>query len=466
MVQSPVHFHIREEKMHNDYTSGNLLKQLMSFSLPYMLACFLQTFYGMADLFIAGQFNGADTVSAVSIGSQVMHMLTVVLVGLAMGTTVMISRSLGAKDTKKIAGYIGNSIVLFIGISIVLTVVLLLGTDLLLNLLSTPLEAYEEARIYLQICFGGCIFITAYNIISSIYRGLGDTTSPMIFVAIAGVLNIGLDWLLIGPFGMGASGAAIATVASQAVSVVIALCAFMKNSHGVTMQRNDLMPDASTMKDLIGIGLPISLQDGLIQVSFLTITAIANGRGVDVAAAVGIVEKIISFLFLVPSAMLSAVSALAAQNMGAGNHQRGRQVLYYAIVICICFGVICSIAAQPFADQIVGLFVKDAPKVTLLGGQYLRAYVFDCIFAGVHFCFSGYFSAYGKSIYSFIHNIISIVVMRIPGTWLASVLFPSTLYPMGLAAPLGSLLSALICVGLYYHAFLKKNRAAEMMKTA
>ena len=279
----------------------------------------------------------------------------------------------------------------------------------------------------------------------------------MLFVAIAGVLNIGLDWLLIGPFGMGAAGAAIATVASQAVSVVIALCAFMKNSHGVTMQRNDLMPDASTMKDLIGIGLPISLQDGLIQVSFLTITAIANGRGVDVAAAVGIVEKIISFLFLVPSAMLSAVSALAAQNMGAGNHQRGRQVLYYAIVICICFGVICSIAAQPFADQIVGLFVKDAPKVTLLGGQYLRAYVFDCIFAGVHFCFSGYFSAYGKSIYSFIHNIISIVVMRIPGTWLASVLFPSTLYPMGLAAPLGSLLSALICIALYYHAFMKKT---------
>ena len=369
--------------MHNDYTSGNLLKQLMSFSLPYMLACFLQTFYGMADLFIAGQFNGADTVSAVSIGSQVMHMLTVVLVGLAMGTTVMISRSLGAKDTKKIAGYIGNSIVLFIGISIVLTVVLLLGTDLLLNLLSTPLEAYEEARIYLQICFGGCIFITAYNIISSIYRGLGDTTSPMIFVAIAGVLNIGLDWLLIGPFGMGAEGAAIATVVSQAVSVVIALCAFMKNSHGVTMQRKDLMPDASTMKDLIGIGLPISLQDGLIQVSFLTITAIANGRGVDVAAAVGIMKKIISFLFLVPSAMLSAVSALAAQNMGAGNHQRGRQVLYYAIVICICFGVICSIAAQPFADQIVGLFVKDAPKVTLLGGQYLRAYVCAFLLLGL-----------------------------------------------------------------------------------
>ena len=318
--------------MNNDYTKGNLLKQLLGFSLPYMLACFLQTFYGMADLFIAGQFNGADTVSAVSIGSQVMHMLTVVLVGLAMGTTVMISRSLGARNTKKIAGYIGNSIILFAGISVVLTVVLLLGTDVILKLLSTPVEAYSQAKVYLQICFGGCIFITAYNIISSIYRGLGDTKSPMIFVAIAGVLNIGLDWLLIGPCGMGAAGAAIATVVSQAVSVVIALFAFMKNSRGVKVSRRDLKPDGSIMSGLMQVGLPISLQDGLIQVSFLTITAIANGRGVDVAAAVGIVEKIISFLFLVPSAMLSAVSALAAQNMGAGNHQRGRQVLYYAIV--------------------------------------------------------------------------------------------------------------------------------------
>ena len=186
----------------------------------------------------------------------------------------------------------------------------------------------------------------------------------------------------------------------------------------------------------------------------------------DVAAAVGIVENIISFLFLVPSAMLSTVSALAAQNMGAGNHQRGRQVLYYAVSICIGFGVLCSIVAQPFADQIVGMFVKDSPQVTVLGGQYLRAYVFDCIFAGIHFCFSGYFSAYGKSIYSFIHNIISIVVVRIPGAWLASVMFPSTLYPMGLAAPLGSLLSALICIALYYHAFMKKSSDVKRANNA
>lgn len=288
----------------------------------------------------------------------------------------------------------------------------------------------------------------------------------MIFVAIAGVLNIGLDWLLIGPCGMGAAGAAIATVFSQAVSVVIALFAFMKNSRGVKVSRRDLKPDGSIMSGLMQVGLPISLQDGLIQVSFLTITAIANGRGVDVAAAVGIVEKIISFLFLVPSAMLSTVSALAAQNMGAGNHQRGRQVLYYAVSICIGFGILCSIVAQPFADQIVGMFVKDSPQVTVLGGQYLRAYVFDCIFAGIHFCFSGYFSAYGKSIYSFIHNIISIAVVRIPGAWLASVMFPSTLYPMGLAAPLGSLLSALICIALYYHAFMKKSSDVKRVNNA
>lgn len=442
--------------MKNDYTQGNLLKQLIGFSVPYLLACFLQSFYGMADLFITGQFNDAATVSAVSIGSQVMHMLTVVLVGLAMGTTVMISRSLGAKDEKGIAGYIGNSVILFGILSVVLTVVLLLSTNGILALLSTPVEAFDQAATYLRICFTGCIFITAYNIISAVCRGLGDTKSPMIYVAIAGVLNIGLDWLLIGPFGMGAAGAAIATVLAQAVSVVIALVSMRKKGY-VQLSKQDFKVSVPLMKQLFAIGFPISMQDGLIQISFLIITAIANGRGVDVAAAVGIVEKIISFLFLVPSAMLSTVSALAAQNAGAGNHARGRQVLVFGISICVLFGILWTVICQFQSSTIVGMFVKDEPKVVMLGTQYLKAYVLDCIFAGIHFCFSGYFSAYGKSGYSFIHNIISIAAVRIPGAYLASVLYPETLYPMGLAAPLGSLLSAVICVIMYYFAFVRKE---------
>ena len=209
--------------MQKDLTQGNLFGKMMQFAVPYLIASFLQTFYGMADLFIAGQFNGAATVSAVAVGSQVMHMLTVVIVGLAMGTTVCISRSVGAGSKRQAAGFIGNSAALFTGVAAVLTLVLLVSTNGILRILAVPPEALEQARYYLVICFAGVPFITAYNVISSIFRGLGDTKSPMIFVAIAGLINIGFDYLLIGPLSMGAAGAAIATVAAQAVSVFLAL---------------------------------------------------------------------------------------------------------------------------------------------------------------------------------------------------------------------------------------------------
>ena len=435
--------------MQQDLTQGNLFGKMMQFAIPYLIACFLQTFYGMADLFITGQFNGAAAVSAVAVGSQVMHMLTVVIVGLALGTTVCISRSVGAGLGRQTSGYIGNSVVLFAAVAAVLTVVLLACTNGILRILSVPPEALSHARNYLVICFIGVPFIVAYNVISSIFRGIGDTRSPMVFVALAGLINIGFDYILIGPCGMGAAGAAIATVGSQAFSVVAALLYLVIGKSDIRITRSDLKPDKRLMSQLLGIGVPIAVQEGLIQVSFLVITAIANSRGVDVAAAVGIVEKIICFVFLVPSSMQSTVSAVAAQNAGAGNHDRGRKALRYGITVCVVYGAFIFLISQFAAEQIVGVFVTDEPEVVRLGGQYLRSYTIDCMVAGVQFCFSGYFSAYGKSLYAFVHNITSIVLVRIPGAYLASVLFPATLYPMGLAAPMGSALSCVICLFLY-----------------
>lgn len=435
--------------MQVDLTEGNLFHKIVRFSVPYLIASFLQTFYGLADLFITGQFNGSGPITAVAVGSQVMHMLTVIIIGLAMGTTVTVARSVGAKDREKAGRYIGNSITIFAVFAAAATALLIFCTDGILSALSTPAEAWTQAHQYLLICFAGVPFITAYNVISSIFRGLGDTKSPMIFVAIAGVINIGLDYLLVGPMAMGAAGAAIATVSAQAISVVIAFLTFINKNRDIRVNGKLLRPDGLICRELLGIGAPIALQDGVIQISFLIITRIANGRGVDVASAVGIVEKFISFVFLVPSAMLSTVSAAAAQNAGAGRHDRGRQALRFGILTCIGFGIIIFVICQFAADGIVGLFAPGEPRVAVLGGQYLRAYSFDVALAGIHFCFSGFFSAYGKSVYSFLHNIISVAAMRVPGAWLASVLWPATLYPMGLAAPLGSLLSALICMYLY-----------------
>ena len=435
--------------MQVDLTEGKLSHKIVRFSVPYLIASFLQTFYGLADLFITGQFNGAGPITAVAVGSQVMHMLTVIIIGLAMGTTVTVAHSVGAKDREKAGRYIGNSITIFAIFAAAATLLLILSVSGILSALSTPVEAREQAHQYLLICFAGVPFITAYNVLSSIFRGLGDTRSPMIFVAIAGVINIGLDYLLVGPLAMGAAGAAIATVAAQAISVGSAFFAFRKKNPDIRINRTLLRPDRLICRELLGIGAPIALQDGIIQISFLIITRIANGRGVDVASAVGIVEKFISFVFLVPSAMLSTVSAAAAQNAGAGQHERGRQTLRYCIWTCIGFGAIIFVICQFAAAGIVGLFAPGEPQVAVLGGQYLRAYSFDVALAGIHFCFSGYFSAYGKSVYSFLHNIISVATVRIPGAWAASAWFPETLYPMGLAAPLGSLLSAVICAFLY-----------------
>lgn len=452
-------------KMVQNLTEGSIRKNLIRFALPFLAASFLQTFYGLADLFITGQFNGAASITGVSNGSQVMHMLTVVIVGLSMGPTVLIARSVGAKDKKQIATSIGNAVSLFAILAAVVTVVLLLCVHPIISLLSTPAEAVDETWRYMVICFVGIPFITAYNVVASIFRGLGDTTTPMKFVAYAGILNVGLDILLIGPLHMGAAGAAIATVFSQAVSDVLAIRALLKTDAGSSVTRKDLRFDKNLMGKIIRIGVPIAMQEGFIQISFLAITAIANSRGVEVAAAVGIVEKVISFLFLVPSAMMSTVSAVTAQNAGAGKNERGREALFFAIFCCVTYGAIIAILCQIFPEQIVDLFVQDDPEVVKLGGQYLRSYSIDTMIAGIHFCFSGYFSAYGKAAYSFFHNIVSVLAVRIPGAYLASVYYPDTLFPMGLAAPMGSALSSVICIILYLHGKKYWNPAPEKVKS-
>lgn len=273
------------------------------------------------------------------------------------------------------------------------------------------------------------------------------------------MINVILDYILIGVFDMGATGAALATVTAQAVSVLVALFAMIHMKSGIRITGRDLIPGRENLSAVLKVGFPIAMQDGFIQITFLVITAIANGRGVDVAAAVGIVEKLISVFFLVPSAMMSSVSAIASQNAGVGRHERGRRVLAYGIAISVAFGLVMSVFCQFGAKQLVGFFAKEEPEVIRLGGQYLRAYIFDCAVAGIHFCFSGYFCAYGKASLSFVHNLLSGLFVRIPGAYLASLFFPDTLYPMGWAAPAGSLFSALICLAFYIR--MQKRKTAD-----
>lgn len=431
--------------MKGNLTEGSIFRTLIRFAVPYFFACFMQAFYGMADLYITGRYNGAASITAVAVGSQIMHMVTVIIIGFAMGTTVLLGNAAGAKDSERAAKTVGNSIFIFAVFSILLMTALLCLTPYIVSWMNTPAEAFSDTCRYLTVCFAGIPFIVAYNVISSMFRGLGDSRTPMYFVAVACVANILLDMLFIGGMGLGASGAAFGTVLAQALSSAAAFFVIRRRGFDFKVTRRDLCPDRRVIGRMLSVGSPVAFQDGLIQVSFLIITMIANSRGLVAATAVGVVEKIISFLFLVPSALLSAVSAITAQNVGAGKEQRAKRTLLYALEVAVAAGLAFSVFCQVFPQFLVGMFNRE-PAIVAAGCQYLRSYAFDCLFAGIHFCFSGYFCGCGKSYISFIHNIVSIVLMRIPGAWLASLYFPETLYPMGWAAPLGSVISSVICV--------------------
>lgn len=443
--------------MEKNLTTGSVLKTVLYFSLPYLLSYFLQTLYGMADLFIIGQFNSVDSITSVSIGSQVMHMLTVMIIGLAMGATIMIGQAVGAEKREQVSSVIGNTITLFMALSIVLTIGLLFMVKPIVSIMSTPAEAVSETISYLTICFIGIPFITAYNIISSIFGGMGDSKSPMYFIAVACAANIALDYLFIGGMHLGAAGAALGTTLSQTISVIVSFIVILKRETGIRLKKENFKPQRRTLSGLLKIGIPVALQDGFIQISFIIITIFANKRGLNDAAAVGIVEKIIGILFLVPSSMLQTVSALSAQNIGAGKHERARLTLRYASIMSVVWGIVVCLIMQFHAEIFIQFFSKDSAAVVLLGSQYMRGYVWDCILAGIHFCFSGYFCAYGLSGISFLHNSLSILCVRIPLAYVASKNFADTLFPMGLASPAGSMLSVIICMGVFFW-LNRKNR--------
>ncbi len=428
--------------------------RVLSFSLPYLLSCLMQTLYGMADLFIIGQFDGVASTTAVSIGSQVMHMITVVIVALTMGTTVLIGKSVGRRERALTSRAVGNTVTLFACLAACATVGLLLAVRPIVGWMSTPAEAYGETCAYLTVCFSGIPFITAYNVISAIFRGMGNSKTPMYFVAVACVSNIALDLFLIGVLDLGAVGAALGTTLSQGISVLLALLFMRRLKTGFSMKKSDLRPRRAVMGELLRVGVPVALQDGFIQIAFLLVTLFANQRGMLDAAAVGIVEKVIGILMLVPSAMLSTTSALCAQYIGAKEEKLARMTLRCTVLLSVAFGSLSVLAMQFGAEWLVGCFTDEA-AVALMGGQYMRGYVWDCMLAGIHFCFSGYFCACKHSGISFLHNCIAILTARVPIAYWASKTCASLL-PMGLASTLGSAVSAAVCLVAYV--WLQKNR--------
>ena len=440
-------------------TEGPISQALISFALPLLLGNLFQQLYNTADSLIVGNFLGSEALAAVSSSGNLIFLMVGLVNGVSMGAGVVIARYFGAKDYDRMQKTIHTLLAFGLVAGALLTVVGVVLSPVMLRLMDTPETVLPDSISYFRTYFTGSLAFVLYNICMGILQAVGDSRHPLQYLIISSIVNIALDYYFMGTLHLGPAGAALGTTLSQAVSVLVSLAVILKRRL-ISVRRADFRPQRAVMGKLLQIGVPVALQDGFIQVSFVIITIIANRRGLTDAAAVGIVEKIIGFLFLIPSSMLSTVSALGAQNIGAGKPERARLTLRYAAMIACSFGITIVILTQFIAEPLVGLFTPDA-AVAAAGGQYLRGYIWDSFFAGVQFSFSGYFCACGKSGISFLHNSLSILLVRVPGAYLASKYFPQTLLPMGLANAAGSLFSILVCVIAYTILTRREKRAQE-----
>ena len=439
--------------MQNDLTSGSISKTLLSFSIPYFIAALMQALYGAVDMYVVGQYSGTSAISAVNIGSQIMLLITSFVIGIAMGTTVTLGRHIGAKDYEK-AGYaLGNTIVLFGLISLILLPTMYFLSPFITSLMNTPQEAIYQTIIYTKVCSIGIPFIVAFNVSASILRGMGDSKTPMFIVGIACIINICLDFLLTGYLHLDVLGVALATSLAQAISSFCGIIMMIKKGFPFSFKKSILQFHSHILNNIVSVGLPIAMQDTLINISFMIITIIANTRGLVASSAVGVVEKIIGFMFLVPSSMLSSISAITAQNMGAGKIGRIKQTLKLGIIITCGFGMCMCLLSWICPKTLISIFSNDFDVIEA-GSEYLKTYSIDCILVGFTFCLNGYLSGMSKSMIVFIHNTISIFLVRVPLAYIFSLLFPTTLFYMGLASPCGSLFSILI-LSIYFKYMVK-----------
>lgn len=439
-----------------DLTQGNLISTLLLFAFPYIIANFLQALYGAADLIIVGKFCDSTVVSAVATGSQLLQTLIFFITGLTVSATVLIGKAFGAKEFEKIEKIINTMNVCFIVAAIIMSILVIFFDNNLLKLLKTPLEAFNDTRDYIFICAIGLIFIFGYNAISAILRGLGNSIAPMYFVAISCIVNIVLDLLLVGKYDLGAQGAAIATVVSQAVSVIIGYIYLKKGNFVFKFKFRNIKFDIKTAKELFKIGLPLSLQDTLIPLSFLFLFSIANAMGVASSAGYGSVVRLNAFLMLPAGSFAMALTALTAQNLGAKNSKRAFKALVFSIFFAFIFGIIFFIWQQLYPKTAIAIFTTDE-NVLEAGSQYLKTFSYDYLLVPIVFCINGFLFGCGRTIFAAINSICAAFLIRVPvGFILCSYVSGATLYELGIAAPTASVATSI--VGIIYLSYLYKHK--------
>lgn len=446
---------MEEKKLSDDFTKGNIMGKLLKFMIPILGALILQAMYGAVDLLVVGQFGTSAGISAVSTGSNIINLVTFIITGLTMGVTVLIGRYLGEKKTEIIGKVIGGAIAFFIILTVFMMVILLLFAPVFANWLKAPEEAYGLTVTYVRICGVGLMFVVAYNVISGIFRGLGNSRLPLIFVAIACVVNIAGDLLLVAVLNMNVAGAAIATIMAQFVSVAISLFIIKRQPLPFSVTKNDIGFNQEIKKFLF-LGFPIALQDMLVNISFLILCAIVNGISLEASSGYGIAQKVTSFVMLIPSSLMQSMSAFVAQNVGAGKEERAKKAMKAGMASGACIGIFIF-ALSFFCGSIPSALFSPNPEYIAKSAEYLKGFSPEAILTCIVFSYIGYFNGHGKTIPVMIQGISSSFLIRVPLSYLFSIQPGANLVTIGLAVPLTSVYGILFFTVCYI--IFQKNKS-------
>ena len=439
-----------------DFTQGSILKKLFWFMLPILGALILQAAYGAVDLLVVGKFGSTAGLSAVSTGSQVLNLVTFVVTQFAMGITVLIARYIGEKKTEQIGEVLGGAAVVFTIISIGLFILMVCFARPISVLMQAPKEAVSLTTVYVRICGSGIFFIVAYNVLAAIFRGLGDSRSPLIFVLVACIVNIVCDMVLVAGLHMDAAGAALATVLAQAVSVVCAIVILVKKKLPFSISKSDFGLNKQCRK-FLEIGLPLALQEFLTQLSFLALCAFVNRLGLEASSGYGVACKIVSFAMLIPSSLMQSMASFVSQNVGAGNKKRARQAMFTGIGVGVAFGCVVFCIVMFRGDVLAGCFSNDA-AVIQKGFEYLKGFAPETIVTAVLFSMIGYFNGNNKTLWVMIQGLTQTLLVRLPMAYIMSIQPNASLTNIGLAAPTSTVVG--IVLNVIFFIYMSKKEAA------
>ena len=450
------------EENKNDFTNGNILSKLLKFMMPILGALVLQAMYGAVDILVVGQFGTTAGISGVSTGSGIVNLVIFTIAGLSMGVTVVIGRYLGEKKPERAGQVIGGAICLFLVMSAVIAAAMLIFARPLAILMQAPKEALELTVQYVRICGGGIVFIIAYNVISSIFRGLGDSKRPLLFVAIACGVNVLGDLFFVAVLDMNVAGAALATVLAQAVSVVLSLVIIKKQKLPFTMKKEDISFNPEIRK-FVRVGIPIAFQEVLTQLSFLALCAFINRLGLDASSGYGVANKIVSFVMLVPGSLMQSMASFVAQNVGAGLEKRARRAMVTGMFIGVTIGIFIALFSWFGGSLLAGIFANDA-QVIARAAEYLKGFAPEAVLTAVLFSFIGYFNGHEMTFFVLLQGIAQTFLVRLPMSYVMSIQPNASLSLIGLAAPSATVFGILINAAFFYF-YSKKIRGIARTNT-